>query len=77
MFSKRFPPQLSILRYCTYDTAPTLDLLAVNALAAAEEDPSHCEKSKRRRQENYDNPPISPSRRQEVRVCMHDEILLR
>jgi len=28
--------------YCLIDTAPTLDLLTVNALAAAEEVPSHC-----------------------------------
>ena len=52
--------------YIIIDCPPSLSMLTINALAAAEKDPSHCGKSKRRSQKNNDYPPISPCGRKEV-----------
>jgi chromosome partitioning protein len=41
------------------DTSPSLGLLTLNALAAAENDPTHCKQSHESCRENNDNSPVS------------------
>jgi chromosome partitioning protein len=63
--------------YCLIDTSPTLDILTINALAAADNAPSHCEQNRRRCRGSKDYPPVSSPRRQGVRVSVQDKILWR